>query len=364
VDGNELLALVVVLALFFDFTNGFHDAANAIATGISTRAWHPRVAIVVAAALNFAGAFIISKVAATLAKGIIDPAAITPRVVLAGLIGAIAWNLLTWYFGLPSSSSHALVGGTLGAGIAAAGFDVVQWHGLYEKVLIPSLCAPVFGGLGAALVLVVILWAVRRRAPGTVDTFFRRLQLVSSSFLAYTHGTNDAQKTMGIISLALITTGHLSPDFTRPPIWVIAAAAAAMAAGTYAGGWRIIRTLGQRIAKLTPPQGFSAEAATSLTLFFTARYGFPVSTTHAISGGVLGAGAVRNAAGVRWVVARNILAAWLLTIPCAALVGALMQAITRVPGGAVLVFVLGVAIATFAFAARTRATRELRPQTA
>ncbi len=354
---DAILVLVVVVALFFDFTNGFHDAANAIATGISTRAWHPRLAIIVAAALNLAGAFVVSKVAATVAKGIVDTAAITPRVVLAGLIGAIAWNLLTWYFGLPSSSSHALIGGTLGSGIATAGFDVVQWKGLYEKVLIPSLCAPVFGMVGAAVFLIVILWIVRMRSPGIVNAFFRRLQLVSSSFLAYTHGTNDAQKTMGIISLALIATGHLSPDFSHPPTWVIASAAAAIAAGTYAGGWRIIRTLGQRIAKLTPPQGFAAEAATSLTLYFTAHFGFPVSTTHTISGGVLGAGAVAKFSAVRWGIAGNIVAAWLLTIPCAAAVGALMETITRVPGGAVIVFAIGVAIALTAFVARSRLSR-------
>jgi PiT family inorganic phosphate transporter len=364
VHGTVLLVLVVIVALFFDFTNGFHDAANAIATGISTRAWHPRLAILVAAALNFGGAFVISKVAATVAKGIVDPSVITTRVVLAGLIGAIFWNLLTWYFGLPSSSSHALIGGTLGSAIAAVGFGVVQWHGLYEKVLIPSLCAPAFGVVGGALFVTVILRAVRRRSPGTVNRVFRRLQLVSSSFLAYTHGTNDAQKTMGIISLALIATGHLSSDFSRPPVWVIASAAAAIAAGTYAGGWRIIRTLGQRIVKLTPPQGFAAEAATSLTLYFTAHFGFPVSTTHTISGGVLGAGAAGSASRVRWGVARNIVTAWLLTIPCAALVGAAMQALTRIPGGAAIVFVLGIAIATFAFVARSRISRQLKPQTA
>ncbi len=360
-DETVLLVLVVGIALFFDFTNGFHDAANAIATGISTRAWHPRAAVLVAAVLNFAGAFAISKVAATVAKGIVDPGAITLRVVLAGLIGSIFWNLLTWYFGLPSSSSHALIGGMLGASIAAVGFGVVLWDGLVQKVLIPSLCAPVFGMLGAALFLTIILWVVRRRHPGIVNRFFRRLQLVSSSFLAYTHGTNDAQKTMGLISIALIATGHLSADFERPPVWVIAAAAAAIAAGTYAGGWRIIRTLGQRIAKLEPPQGFSAEAATSLTLYFTAHFGFPVSTTHTISGGVLGAGAARRLSAVRWGIAGNILTAWLLTIPCAALVGAGMQVVTRIPGGALLVFLLGVAIAAFAFTARSRQARAVRP---
>ena len=266
-DVTLLLVAVVGVALFFDFTNGFHDAANAIATGISTRAWHPRVAVIVAAILNFAGAFVSFQVAATVATGIVDPAAISLEIILAGLIGAISWNLTTWYFGLPSSSSHALIGGIAGSAIAAHGFDVLIGGGLVHKVLIPSLAAPVLGMAGAALLMVVFLWIVRRRPPGLVNHVFRRMQLVSSSFLAFTHGTNDAQKTMGIIVLALVASGHLSADFDRPPIWVIVSAAGAIAAGTYAGGWRIIRTLGQRIAKLEPPQGFAAEASTSVILY-------------------------------------------------------------------------------------------------
>ncbi|MCC6223965.1 MAG: inorganic phosphate transporter [Thermoleophilia bacterium] len=363
-DGTLLLAAVIAVALFFDFTNGFHDAANAIATGISTRALHPRFAVILAAVLNFAGAFASFKVAATIAKGIVNPSAITLRVVLAGLIGAIAWNLLTWYFGLPSSSSHALVGGILGAGVAKTGFDVIQWDGLVRKVLVPSLCAPVFGLVGALLFMSGFLWVVRRRAPGIVNRIFRRLQLVSSSFLAFTHGTNDAQKTMGILALALVASGHLDPEFERPPTWVIVSAASAIAAGTYAGGWRIIRTLGQRIAKLEPPQGFAAEASTSLTLYFTAHYGFPVSTTHTVSGSVLGAGAARRLSAVRWGVAGNIVTAWLLTIPSAALVGAAMQGLTRLPGGAAIVFAVGVAVAALAFAARSRQTRAPEPRPA
>ena len=363
-DGTLLLVAVVAVALFFDFTNGFHDAANAIATGISTRALHPRGAVALAAVLNFAGAFASFKVAATIAKGIVNPEAMTLRVVLAGLIGAISWNLLTWYFGLPSSSSHALVGGVLGAGIAKAGFDVILWDGLTNKVLIPSLSAPIFGLLGALVFMTVFMWVIRRRAPGVVNRVFRRLQLISSSFLAFTHGTNDAQKTMGIVALALVAAGHLEPDFERPPTWVILSAAAALAAGTYAGGWRIIRTLGQRIAKLEPPQGFAAEASTSLTLYFTAHYGFPVSTTHTVSGSVLGAGAAKRLSAVRWGVAGNILTAWLLTIPCAALVGAAMQGVTRIPGGAAIVFAIGVIVAVLAFAARTRQTRAPAPQPA
>ena len=269
------LVAVVVVALFFDFTNGFHDTANSIATSVSTRALSPRAAVVSAAILNFAGAFVSFEVAATVAKGIVSPEGITLEVLLAGLVGAITWNLLTWYLGLPSSSSHALIGGIAGSAIAAAGFDVVQWHGLVEKVVIPSLLAPLFGVLGAAAIMFVLVWIIRRRSPGLVNRVFRRLQLVSGGFVAFTHGTNDAQKTMGIIALALVAAGELDPDFSRPPLWVIVSAALAMAAGTYAGGWRIIKTLGQRIAKLDPPQGFAAQTATAAILFTTAHYGFP-----------------------------------------------------------------------------------------
>jgi PiT family inorganic phosphate transporter len=363
-DSLLLLVAVVAVALFFDFTNGFHDAANAIATGISTRALHPRFAVMLAAVLNFAGAFVSFKVAATVAKGIVDPSVMTLEIVLAGLIGAISWNLTTWYLGLPSSSSHALIGGIAGSAIAAHGFDVLFGDGLVQKVLIPSLAAPVLGILGAALLMTIFLWAIARRPPGAVNHVFRRLQLVSSSFLAFTHGTNDAQKTMGIIALALVASGRLPEDFDRPPIWVIVTAAGAIAAGTYAGGWRIIRTLGQRIAKLQPPQGFAAEASTSLILYLTAHFGFPVSTTHTISGSVLGAGATTRFSAVRWGVAGNIVAAWVVTIPCAALVGALMETITRVPGGAVIVFIVGVLIAAFAFAARIRVDAHGRPRPA
>ena len=230
------LVAVVAVALFFDFTNGFHDTANSIATSVSTRALAPRPAVLSAAILNVAGAFVSFEVAATVAKGIVDPNVITLDVVLAGLVGAITWNLITWYLGLPSSSSHALIGGIAGSAIAASGFDVVQWGGLVEKVAIPSLAAPLLGIVFAAALMVALMWIVRRRAPGTVNRVFRRLQLVSGGFVAFTHGTNDAQKTMGIIALALVASGHLAADFDRPPFWVIVSAALAMGAGTYAGG--------------------------------------------------------------------------------------------------------------------------------
>src|SRR5919197_2662595 len=355
------LVAVVAVALFFDFTNGFHDTANSIATSVSTRALSPRLAVLSAAVLNFAGAFASFAVAATVAKGIVDPTAITLKIVLGGLVGAITWNLVTWYFGLPSSSSHALIGGISGSAISARGFDVMQWHGLYEKVLIPSLAAPLLGILGGALIMLAVLWVVRRRAPGVVNRVFRRLQIVSGGFVAFTHGTNDAQKTMGIIALALVASGHLSADFGRPPVWVIVSAAAAMAAGTYAGGWRIIKTLGQRGGKLHPPQRFAAQTAFASILWLTAHYGFPVSTTHTISGSVLGAGATRRFSAVRWGVAGNILTAWLMTIPCAALVGAAMEVVTRLPGGAALVFALTAVIAALAFVGRTWQARRLAP---
>ena len=265
---------------------------------------------------------------------------------------------MTWYLGLPSSSSHALIGGVLGSSIAAAGLDVVKWDGLKEKVLIPSLIAPFAGLFLAAALMLSITWLIRRRSPGTVNRVFRRFQLVSGGFVAFTHGTNDAQKTMGIIALALVAGGHLAPD-ADPPFWVIVSAALAMGAGTYAGGWRIIKTLGTRIAKLDPPQGFAAQTACASILWTTAHYGFPVSTTHAISGSVMGAGASRRLSAVRWGVAGNIVIAWIVTIPCAAAVGAAMELMTRLPAGDVIVFVLAAAIAWTAFAARRWQTRRL-----
>src|SRR6187455_2004630 len=354
------LIAVVVVALFFDFTNGFHDTANSIATSVSTRALSPRNAVAMAAILNFVGAFISFKVAATIAKGIVDPEGITLDIILAGLVGAITWNLVTWYLGLPSSSSHALIGGVMGSAIMAEGWSVVEWAGLWDKVLKPSLIAPFAGLIVAFALMTVIVWLIARRSPAKINRVFRRGQLVSGGFVALTHGTNDAQKTMGIISLALVSSGHLSADFDRPPLWVIVSAALAMGLGTYAGGWRIIKTLGTRIAKLDPPRGFAAQTATASILWGTAHYGFPVSTTHTISGSVLGAGATRRLNAVRWGVAGNILVAWVLTLPCAALVGAAMEVLTRLPRGDALVFALAAAIAATAFLARSWQTRRLR----
>ena len=353
------LVAVVAVALFFDFTNGFHDTANSIATSVSTRALSPRLAVVSAAFLNFAGAFVSIEVAATVAKGIVNPEVITMQVVFAGLVGAITWNLVTWFLGLPSSSSHALVGGMLGSAVAATGFGVVNGSGLRDKVLIPSLLAPVFGILIAATLGVAILWVVRRRSPGVVNRVFRRLQLVSGGFVAFTHGTNDAQKTMGIIALALVASGRLDADDFHVPLWVIVSAATAMGLGTYAGGWRIIKTLGQRVARLDPPQGFAAQTATA-DLWFTGTVGFPVSTTHTVSGSVLGAGATRRLSAVRWGVAGNILVAWLMTIPCAALVGAAMEVLTRAPAGTPLVVLFSIAVGMLALLARSQRLRASR----
>jgi inorganic phosphate transporter, PiT family len=355
------LAAVIAVALFFDFTNGFHDTANAIATSVSTRALTPRTAVILAAILNFAGAFASFAVAATIAKGIVDPDAITLSIILAGLVGAITWNLITWFLGLPSSSSHALIGGIAGSAIAASGLDVINWDGIWDKVVIPGVLSPTIGFATALALMLVIIWVIRRRSPSRMNRVFRRAQIVSGSFVAFTHGTNDAQKTMGIIALALIVSGHLSPDFDRPPSWVIVSSALAMAIGTYAGGWRIIRTMGTRIAKIDPPQGFAAQTACAGILWTTAHYGFPVSTTQTITGCVMGAGASRRFSAVRWSIAGNIAIAWVLTLPAAAAVGAFMEEVTKLPAGDLIVFVLAGAIASAAFMGRRYETRRLVP---
>ena len=355
------LVAVVIVALFFDFTNGFHDTANAIATSVSTRALSPRAAVLIAAILNFLGAFVSFAVAATIAKGIVNPEVVTLNVILAGLVGAITWNLVTWFLGLPSSSSHALIGGVGGAAIAADGLDVVYWSGIWEKVVKPGLLSPTLGFAIAFAMMIAIIWVIRRRSPSKVNRAFRRGQIVSGSFVAFTHGTNDAQKTMGIIWLALVVSGNLSPDLDRPPIWVIVSAALAMSLGTYAGGWRIIKTMGTRIAKIDPPQGFAAQTACAGILWTTAHYGFPVSTTQTISGCVTGAGASRRFSAVRWGIAGNIVVAWILTLPAAGLVGALMEVVTRLPAGDLIVFLLAGAIAAAAFLGRRYETRRLLP---
>jgi inorganic phosphate transporter, PiT family len=341
-----LLVVVVAAALAFDFTNGFHDSANAIATTVTTRALPPRVAVAASALLNFAGAFLSLHVAATIGTGVVAPGSMTLRAVLAGLVAAIVWNVVTWYLALPTSSSHALIGGLVGAALVGHGADAVRWRGIVDKVAVPSLAAPLLGVPLAALALIGVLLVVRRRAPVPVNRTFRRLQLVSAGFVALTHGTNDAQKTMGVIALALVANDPGSRFHV--PTWVVASAAGSMALGTYVGGWRIIRTLGQRIAHLDPPEGFAAESATALILWYTAHVGAPVSTTHTVSGAVLGAGAARRVSAVRWGVARDIVVAWLSTVPCAAAVGALVAGLMRVPGGAAVAVVAALAGAALA----------------
>ncbi len=353
-----ILVIVVATALAFDFTNGFHDTANVVATSISTRAMAPRLAVGYAALLNFAGAFISLAVAATVASDVVASGAITPTVVFAGLVGAIAWNLVTWYFGLPSSSSHALIGGVVGAAFAAAGADAVLAAGVVGKVLVPALVAPTVAFVVGAIAIWICYRVLGRERPGIVNRGFRIGQVVSGGMLALAHGTNDAQKTMGVITLALVTNGNLA-EGSDPPTWVIVSAATAIALGTYIGGWRIIRTMGTRIIKMDTAQGFSAQGAGAAVILASSHYGFPLSTTHVISGGVMGAGAGRRVSAVRWGVAGNIVLAWLLTLPAAAAIGAAAYGFTRIFGtgaaGPVILAAAGLCLVTLAFVRRLRA---------
>jgi PiT family inorganic phosphate transporter len=320
VSGEILLVLVVAVALLFDFTNGFHDTANAIATSVSTRALSPRQAVAVAALANLAGAFVTTAVAKTVGQGIIDTGLATQQTILAALLGAIAWNLATWYVGLPSSSSHALFGGLIGAALVQSGSEGVEWDGIYEKIAIPGIASPIFGFLGAFVLLLAIYWAFVWITPGVGNRLFRIGQLASGTWFAFTHGANDAQKTMGVIALALFAHGSIDEFYI--PTWVKVAAGVAIALGTYVGGWRIIRTLGQRVFSMDPPSGFAAQASAGTTLYVATHFGFPVSTTQCISGAVMGAGATKRFSAVRWGVAGNIVFAWVLTIPAAGIVAA------------------------------------------
>jgi PiT family inorganic phosphate transporter len=315
-----LLIAVIAIGIAFDFTNGFHDTANYVATWVGTRAISPRTAVVVSAAANLAGAFVTTAVAKTVGKGLIDTNLVTNQVLLAALLGAIAWNLLTWWFGLPSSSTHALVGGLCGAALVQVGSKGVLWHGLWEKVIVPAAVSPVVGFAGAFVLVVIIYRVFFRSPPGLANRGFRYGQLVSGTWVAFTHGANDAQKTMGVIALALYTHGSISHFYI--PVWVKVVAGLAIAAGTYVGGWRIIRTLGQRIYKMAPEHGFAAQVSAGTTLYIGTHFGFPISTTHVVTGSVMGAGATRRLSAVRWGVAGNIVFAWLLTLPAAGLVAA------------------------------------------
>jgi PiT family inorganic phosphate transporter len=322
------LVLLIVVALGFDYTNGFHDAANAIATSVSTRALTPRAALALAAVFNLAGALVSTKVASTVGKGIIS----VPKthegltIVFAAVVGAIVWNLITWYFGLPSSSSHALIGGLVGSALASSA--TVQWHGVVKKVIIPMVVSPLVGFIGAFLLMLILLWAFRRAHPRTANRGFKYGQWVSSAAMSYGHGLQDAQKSMGVITLALVVTHHLGAFSV--PLWVKLACALAIAAGTYSGGWRIMRTLGRRVFKLDNSAGFAAQTVASGVLMTTAYvYAAPISTTHVITSSVMGVGATRKFSAVRWGVAGNILVAWILTLPAAGLVAAAVVRIIR-----------------------------------
>jgi PiT family inorganic phosphate transporter len=315
-----MLVIVVLLAVAFDYVNGFHDTANAIATSVATRALAPRYAILMAAAFNFIGAFAGTAVAKTIGNGLVDETTTTQVVIAAALIGAIIWNLITWQRGLPSSSSHALIGGLLGATLVAAGAGALKMDGIVSKVLIPMLTSPLLGFAIAFALMVALYWIFRsaRRKPMAVR--FRRLQIFSAAFMAFAHGSNDAQKTMGVITLALFTAGVI-PDFTVPT-WVIIVSATALSLGTAVGGWRIMHTMGQRVAKLEPVHGFAAETTSATILLGTAHLGMPVSTTQVITGAIMGVGSSQGLRHVRWGVARRILIAWILTIPAAGILAA------------------------------------------
>jgi PiT family inorganic phosphate transporter len=354
-----LLVIVVGAALAFDFTNGFHDTANAVASSISTHALSPRAAVALASILNFVGAFISLKVAATVATGILDAGRITETIAFAGLIGAIVWNLVTWMYGLPSSSSHALIGGVIGAMLASLGGDGVKWNGVLTKVVLPGLAAPAIAFIVAGVAIVLIYRVVGRRRPGAVTRSFRFGQVVSGSALSLAHGTNDAQKTMGVISLALVAHGDFAPAHFHVPTWVVISAASAIALGTYAGGWRIIRTVGTRIIKMDSAQGFASEGAGAAVILVSSHFGYPLSTTHVISGGIIGAGAAKRLSAVRWGVAGNIVAAWVLTLPAAGVFGAAAYWLANEFGsgalGPLLITVLAVGALASVLAGRRRA---------
>ncbi|SDI78990.1 inorganic phosphate transporter, PiT family [Actinokineospora alba] len=342
-DVSVLVTIVVVTALIFDFTNGFHDTANAMATSIATGALRPKVAVALSAVLNLVGAFLSVEVAKTISGGLVDDAAITPAVVFGGLVGAIVWNLLTWYVGLPSSSSHALFGGLIGATWVAAGSDAVRFAKLAEKVLVPALAAPLIAGL-AGMVATYLAFRITRRATASrTPRGFRIGQIASASMLSLAHGTNDAQKTMGIITLTMISAGTLPKD-SGPPVWVIVSAGVAIALGTYLGGWRIIRTLGRGITDIGAPQGFAAQASATAVILTSSHLGIALSTTHVCSGGILGAGLGTPQAKVQWGTAGRMILAWVITLPAAGLAGALAGVVAESGTfGTIVVAVVGLA---------------------
>ena len=317
---STLIAITIVIALAFDFMNGFHDAANAIATVVVTKVLTPHQAVFMAALANFIGAFVFNvSVATTIGKGIVDPAAITIHIIIAALLGAIVWDVITWYLGIPTSSSHALIGGLIGSVFISSGIKAIHFHSIL-KIFIFIFVAPMLGFIGASLFTVLILNLFRKSKPESVNNLFSKLQLASSFFYSLGHGTNDAQKTMGIITVLLFSTGFLS--VFKVPLWVILSAHASIALGTYFGGWRIVKTMGTKITKLRPMEGFCAEGSGGLVLFLTALLGIPVSTTHVIAGSIMGVGFIESFKQVRWVTARRMVWAWILTIPLSALIAA------------------------------------------
>ncbi len=323
-----MLVFVVALAVAFDYINGFHDTANAIATSVATRALRPQYALLMAAFFNFVGAFAGTAVAKTIGAGLVDEQTTTQAIVAASLIGAITWNLITWWLGLPSSSSHALIGGLLGATIAAVGIGAVNLQGVFDKVLVPLVSSPLIGFFAALLLMVMLSWLVwvlagRRQGPDRrrMSNVFRRMQIFSAGFMAFAHGSNDAQKTMGIITLALFSAGVISS--IEVPFWVIVVSATALSLGTAVGGWRIMQTMGHRVVDLEPIHGFAAETTAATIIYGAAHFGMPVSTTHVISSAIMGVGTSRGIRGVKWGVARRILVAWVLTIPMAGIMGGL-----------------------------------------
>jgi len=343
--GDIIVALVVVAGVSFDFTNGFHDTANAMATTIATGALPPKVAVGIAAVLNFVGAFISLSVAATVAEGIVESGAVTPVIVLGGLIGAISWNLATWWFGIPSSSSHALIGGVIGATLVGSGTGAIEIEGLVSKVILPAAISPLLAGLLAAVGVTIIYMLIRRFQEDRAEREFRWLQVASSSMVALAHGTNDAQKTMGVISLALIANGSIAGGANFDvPTWVVVICATAIAAGTYSGGWRIIKTLGTKVVEVRPPQGFGSEAVAATVILASSHVGYPLSTTQVVSGAVCGSGVGRPGAQVNWRVARNIVAGWLLTLPAAAAASAVVYAVIELLGGGAFGAIVAVVI--------------------
>jgi PiT family inorganic phosphate transporter len=348
VTKDVILALVVVTALGFDFTNGFHDTGNAMATSIATGALGPRVAVALSGVLNLVGAFLSLSVAATIASGLVQTHLVTVTVVFAGLTGGIIWNLLTWFLGIPSSSSHALIGGVIGATIAAAGGHAVKWHGLVSKVIIPAGLSPIIALLVAATGTWLIYRISRSISSASRTHGFRIGQIGSASMVSLAHGTNDAQKTMGVITLALIANGTLASG-SKAPFWVILTCALAISLGTYVGGWRVIRTLGKGLVEIEAPQGMAAESASAAVILLSSHFGYSLSTTHVATGSILGVGVGKKGAEVRWNVAGRMATAWLFTLPIAAVVGAASYGLAHVIGGLAGViadFVILIAMAT------------------